>query len=67
MAASTERETKSKVFDPRAWGLARGEIKKLGQRLYEFWERYAECFETTTRDTSHYAWDFLSGTLAPDH
>ncbi|MGH9766532.1 MAG: IS701 family transposase [Blastocatellia bacterium] len=63
MAASTEKETKSKVFDPRAWGLPRGEIKKLGQRLYEFWERYAECFETTTRDTSHYALDFLSGLL----
>lgn len=61
MATSTEKETKSKVFDPRAWGLSRGEIKKLGQRLYEFWERYAECFETTTRDTSHYALDFLSG------
>src|SRR3712207_3055050 len=63
MAASTEKETKSKVFDPRAWGLPRREIKKLGQRLYEFWERYAECFETTTRDASHYALDFLSGLL----
>lgn len=63
MAASTEKETKSKVFNPRAWGLPRGEIKKLGQRLYEFWERYAESFETTTRDTSHYALDFLSGLL----
>lgn len=63
MATSTEKETKSKVFDQRAWGLPRGEIKKLGQRLSEFWERYAECFETTTRDTSHYALDFLSGLL----
>lgn len=63
MAASTEKETKSKVFDPRAWGLPRAEIKKLGQRLYEFWERYAECFQTTTRDTSHYALDFVSGLL----
>ncbi len=63
MAASTEKETKSKMFDPRAWGLPRGEIEKLGQSLYEFWERYAECFETTTRDGSHYALDFLSGLL----
>src|SRR5262245_55976960 len=61
MAASTEKETKSKVFDPRPWGLSRAEIKKLGQRVSEFWERSAECFETTTRDTSHYALDFLSG------
>ena len=63
MAATIEIETKSKVFDPRAWGLPRGEIKKLGQRLYEFWERYADSFETSTRDTSHYALDFLSGLL----
>lgn len=63
MAVSTEKETKSKVFDPRAWGLPRGEIQKLGQRLFEFWERYAECFEITTRDASHYALSFLSGLL----
>jgi SRSO17 transposase len=63
MAPSNEKETKSKIFDSRAWGLSHAEIKKLGQRLYEFWERYAECFETTTRDTSHYALDFLSGLL----
>src|SRR5215813_3852982 len=63
MAPSTGKETKSEVFDPRAWGLPRAEIKKLGLRLYEFWERYAECFETATRDTSHYALDFLSGLL----
>lgn len=62
MAALIEITT-SKVFDPRAWGLPRGEIQKLGQRLYEFWERYAECFETATRDTSPYALDFLSGLL----
>jgi SRSO17 transposase len=63
MAASIEKETKSKVFDPQAWGLPSAEIKQLGQRLYEFWERYAECFETTTRDTSAYALDFLNGLL----
>ena len=63
MGASTEKQTKSKVFDPRAWGLPGAEIKKLGQRLFEFWERYAECFGTATRDTSHYALDFLSGLL----
>jgi SRSO17 transposase len=35
----------------------------LGQRLYQFWERYADCFQTTTRDSSHYALDYLSGLL----
>lgn len=54
---------KSKVFDREAWGLSRREIQNLGSRLYEFWERYAECFETQTRDTSHYALDYLSGLL----
>jgi SRSO17 transposase len=35
----------------------------LGQRLYQFWERYADCFQTTTRDSSHSALDYLSGLL----
>src|SRR5215510_1512101 len=63
MWASTENEKKSKVFNPSAWGLPSAEIKTLGQRLYQFWERYADCFETTTRDASHYALGFLSGLL----
>src|SRR6266511_3649488 len=63
MGVSTENEKKSKVFSPSAWGLPSAEIKTLGQRLYQFWERYAECFETTTRDVSHYALGFLSGLL----
>jgi len=53
MGASTENESESKIFAPRAWGLPSAAIKKLGHRLNEFWERYAECFETQTRDTSH--------------
>ncbi len=63
MAASTKKETRTKVFDPRAWGLPRRGIKKPGQRLYDFWERYGECFQSSTRDTSHYALDYLSGLL----
>jgi len=63
MGASTKHEKKSKVFDRWAWGLCGAEIRNLGTRLSEFWERYAECFETQTRDTSHYALDYLSGLL----
>ena len=63
MGPSTENEKKSKLFNSRAWGLPSTEIRKLAQRLYEFWERYADCFETTTRDTGHYALIFLSGLL----
>jgi SRSO17 transposase len=51
------------VFDPRAWGLSPSAITGLGQQVYEFWERYADCFQTTTRDTSAYALDSLSGVL----
>lgn len=35
----------------------------MGERLYEFWDRYAECFQTTTRDGSEYGLDYLSGLL----
>lgn len=55
--------TKSQVFDPRAWGLARSAILGLGQRLYQFWDRYSDSFQTMTRDTSVYALDYLSGVL----
>lgn len=51
------------MFDLRAWGLSPSAIKRLGERLYQFWERYAECFTTQTRNTSFYALDYLSGLL----
>jgi SRSO17 transposase len=38
-------------------------VAGLGERLYQHWERYADCFTTQTRDTSHYALDYLSGLL----
>lgn len=63
MAASTTSNRKSKIFNPRAWGLSRQAIEGLGDRLYEHWERYEECFQTMTRDSSPYALDFLSGLL----
>jgi len=40
-----------------------GAIAGLGERLYQYWERFADCFTTQTRDTSHYALDYLSGLL----
>jgi SRSO17 transposase len=63
MGASAKTEKESKIFDLRAWGLPGAAIKKLGHRLNEFWERYADCFETQTRDTSYYGLDYLSGLL----
>ncbi|MFQ5857039.1 MAG: transposase [Anaerolineae bacterium] len=35
----------------------------LPERLYGFWQRYAACFKTKTRDTSEYAYHYLSGLL----
>lgn len=35
----------------------------MGERLYQHWERFPDCFTTQTRDTSHYALDDLSGLL----
>ncbi|HEX8999422.1 MAG TPA: hypothetical protein VGB07_05950 [Blastocatellia bacterium] len=52
MKKKTETQTSSKLFDPIAWGLPLGEVKLLGTRLVVFWERFADCFTTATRDTS---------------
>ena len=35
----------------------------IGQRLQRFWNRYAWCFRTDTRDTSAYALPYLSAQL----
>lgn len=63
MGSSIENEKKPIFLDPSAWGLPSSAIKKLAERLHEFWERFAECFETQTRDGSHHAMDYLSGLL----
>src|SRR5436190_25052 len=63
MCETTGKKCKSKLLDPFAWGLPSEEIEKLSRRLVEFWERFAACFETQTRDTSYYALDILSGLL----
>ena len=45
------------------WGLPKEIIFNLGQRVYEFWERYQDCFKNKTRDASEYALHYLSGLL----
>ena len=35
----------------------------MGETLHEFWRRFARCFRTNTRDTSHYALAYLSAQL----
>lgn len=63
MCETTEKKCKSKLLDPSAWGLPSAEVEMLSTSLVEFWERFASCFETQTRDTSDYALDILSGLL----
>ncbi len=51
------------VFAPQRWGVSPELSQELPQRLYDFWQRYAACFKTRTRNTSEYAYHYLSGLL----
>jgi SRSO17 transposase len=51
------------VFAPQRWGLSPELSQELPQRLYGFWQRYAACFKTRTRNTSESAYHYLSGLL----
>jgi hypothetical protein len=51
------------VLDSHRWGLSLELCRQMPERLCSFWERYAECFKTKTRDTSEYAYHYLSGLL----
>lgn len=51
------------VFAASRWGVAPDMSQALPERLYAFWQRYAACFKTQTRDTSAYAYHYLSGVL----
>ncbi len=51
------------IYDPKSWGLSKEETKNLGIRLYAFWMRFHEYFKTKTRDTSEYAYHYLTGQL----
>lgn len=42
-------------------------VQRLGERLYDMWERYRPCFKTRTRDTSALAHLHLRGQLTMDH
>ncbi len=51
------------VFAPQRWGLAPSMDQELPAQLHAFWQRYRDCFKTRTRDTSEYAYHYLSGLL----
>ncbi len=45
------------------WGVSLEAVEGLGERLYDTWKRYADCFRTKTRDGSQYAYHYLRGLL----
>src|SRR5262252_7190789 len=62
-AAETFDSLEGTLHDPRRWGLSSEAIGTLGERLYEFWQRFRNGFKTCTRDTSGRAYDYLRGQL----
>ena len=53
----------SNLFDPQRGGLSLQAVQGLGAELRQAWQRFADCFRTTTRDGSEYAYHYLSGLL----
>lgn len=43
-----------------------GAVQALGGRLHGFWQRFADCFRTKTRDVAPHAYAYLSGLLRMD-
>jgi len=51
------------VLEPYRWGLTDEQLDQLGQRVFDCWSRYRDCFTTRTRDTSPLAHVYLQGLL----
>jgi SRSO17 transposase len=56
-------EYQQSVFEPERWGLSTESTQNLAPRLFGFWQRFQEWFKTKTRDTSEYAYSYMSGQL----
>lgn len=52
--------------EPNRWGLPNKAVRSLAKRLSSCWERFQPCFQTMTRNTSHYAFDYVSALLRMD-
>jgi SRSO17 transposase len=59
----TSPEPSLDTFDHERWGLPLQAVLNLGQRLFDCWGRYHDCFVTKTRDTSALALTYLRGLL----
>jgi SRSO17 transposase len=56
-------EYKQSVFEPERGGLSTESTQGLAHRLSGLWQRFQELFKTKTRDTSEYAYSYMSGQL----
>ena len=54
------------MWDAQRWGLPPEAIAELRERLYQFWERFRDCFTGRTRDPSRKAYDYLRAQLTMD-
>jgi SRSO17 transposase len=63
---ATERPQRREDFgsislcEPQRWGLSPDLSRELPERLHSFWQRYYECFKTSTRNAGEYAYHYLS-------
>jgi hypothetical protein len=56
-------EYQQSVFEPERWGLSTGSTQNIAQRLFGLWQRFRVRFKSKTRDTSEYAYSYISGQL----
>ena len=59
-------EEKKNILSPVRWGLTEELVNNLGQRVYQIWDRFRDCFTTTRHDTSENALTYLKGQLTMD-
>jgi len=60
---ASRNDTDNKLFAAASWGLPREAVGSLSTRLQAFHQRYANCFQTKTRDASQRAFEYVSGLL----
>ncbi len=56
-------ENKLALKDPQRWGLDSAMVTDFGQRVYQIWSRFRDCFTTCRHDTSENAQTYLKGLL----
>jgi DDE superfamily endonuclease len=63
---AADESSERALYAPQRWGLSAEAVAHLGERLYQFWQRFRGGFTTRTRDTSEHAYDYLRAQLTLD-